>query len=228
MSRSAPHRSPISNGVLSMLKHLRTFVSVVIAVVRWAIGSAPTALAQRDVSREPARQSRAWVRDAVIYEIFTRNFSPQGNFNGVTAQLDRLKELGVTILWLMPIHITGAEKKKGSIGSPYAVRDYYSINPAYGSKDDLKRLVAESHRRGLKVIIDIVANHTSWDSVMMQTPEYYRRDQSSKILSPYEWTDVAALNYENAKLRKYMTEMLVYWVSEFNLDAFRCDVAGEV
>jgi cyclomaltodextrinase len=211
-----------------MRKPLRSFACSFTAAILLLIASTPAALAQRDVAREAARPSRAWVRDGVIYEIFPRNFSPQGNFNGVTAQLDRLKELGVTILWLMPIHITGEEKKKGSIGSPYAVRDYYSINPAYGTRDDLKRLVAESHRRGLKVIIDIVANHTSWDSVMMKTPEFYRRDQSGKILSPYDWTDVAALNYENAKLRQYMTEMLVYWVREFDLDGFRCDVAGEV
>src|SRR4051794_26406765 len=179
-----------------MLKHLRSFVCAFMAVALLSIAAMPAALTQRDVSREPARQPRAWVRDGVIYEIFTRNFSPQGNFNGVTAQLDRLKELGVTVLWLMPIHITG-EEKKGTIGSPYAVRDYYSINPDYGTKDDLKRLIAETHRRGMKIIIDIVANHTSWDSVLMKTPEFYRRDASGKILSPYDWTDVAALNYEN-------------------------------
>jgi cyclomaltodextrinase / maltogenic alpha-amylase / neopullulanase len=211
-----------------MSKPLRLRIGAFIIIVLSVISAAPAAPAQRDVSREPARQSRAWVRDGVIYEIFTRNFSPQGNFNGVTAQLDRLKELGVTILWLMPIHITGDEKKKGTIGSPYAVRDYYSINPDYGTKDDLKRLVAETHRRGMKIIIDIVANHTSWDSVMMKSPDFYRRDGSGKILSPYDWTDVAALNYENARLRQYMTEMLTYWVREFDLDGFRCDVAGEV
>ncbi|HKP14089.1 MAG TPA: alpha-amylase family glycosyl hydrolase [Blastocatellia bacterium] len=211
-----------------MSKHLRSFARGLIAAALMCVASTPAALAQRDVSREPARQSRAWVRDGVIYEIFTRNFSPRGDFNGVTAQLDRLKGLGVTVLWLMPIHITGEEKKKGSIGSPYAVRDYYSINPDYGTKEDLKRLVAEAHRRGLKVIIDIVANHTSWDSVLMKSPEFYRRDAGGKILSPYDWTDVAALNYENAKLRRYMTEMLTYWVREFDLDGFRCDVAGEV
>jgi cyclomaltodextrinase len=211
-----------------MFKHLRRLVSVFIAVAGLAIASTPAALAQRDVSREPTRSSRAWVRNGVIYEIFTRNFSPQGNFNGVAAQLDRLKELGVTVLWLMPIHITGEEKKKGTIGSPYAVRDYYSINPDYGTKEALKRLVAETHRRGMKIIIDIVANHTSWDSVLMKTPEFYRRDQSGKILSPYDWTDVAALNYENARLRQYMTEMLKYWIRDFDLDGFRCDVAGEV
>ena len=211
-----------------MSKHLRSCICAFIAVVLLSISTTPAALAQRDMSREPARQSRAWVRDGVIYEIFTRNFSPQGNFNGVTAQLDRLKELGVTVLWLMPIHITGEEKKKGTIGSPYAVRDYYSINPDYGTKDDLKRLVTETHQRGMKVIIDIVANHTSWDSVLMKSPEFYRRDQSGKILSPYDWTDVAALNYENARLRQYMTEMLKYWIRDFDLDGFRCDVASEV
>src|SRR5262249_44469867 len=111
-----------------------------------------------------ARPVRDWVRDGVIYEIYPRAFSQQGNFNAITARLDELKDLGVTILWLMPIHPIGQEKKKGTIGSPYAVRDYYAINPDYGTADDLKRLVREAHARGLKVIIDIVANHTSWDS----------------------------------------------------------------
>ena len=210
-----------------MIKKVRSCIVALLTAV-FVTAAMPAALAQRDVSREQARPLRQWVRDGVIYEVFTRDFSPQGNFNGVSAQLDRLKELGVTILWLMPIHVTGEEKKKGTIGSPYAVRDYYSINPDYGTKDDLKRLVGETHRRGMKIIIDIVANHTAWDSVMMKTPEFYRRDASGKIVSPYDWTDVAALNYDIAKLRDYMTGMLKYWVREFDLDGFRCDVAGEV
>ena len=135
----------------------------------------------RDFSKEPARSSPAWVRDGVIYEIFPRAFSQQGNFNGITARLDDLKGLGVNILWLMPIHPIGQEKKKGTIGSPYSVRDYYGINPDYGTKEDFKRLVTEAHRRGLKVIIDIVANHTSWDSVMMKNPEFYEHDASGHI-----------------------------------------------
>ena len=184
--------------------------------------------AQRDVSREQARQSREWIRDGVIYEIFPRAFSPEGNFNGITKQLDRLKDLGVTILWLMPIHQIGQEKKKGSVGSPYAVRDYYSINPDYGTKDDLRRLINETHKRGLKIIIDIVANHTSWDSVMMKNPDFYKHDAQGKITWPYDWTDVAWLNYENRRLRDYMSDMLTYWIREFDLDGFRCDVAGEV
>ena len=182
----------------------------------------------RDVSQETARQPREWVRDAVIYEIYPRAFSAQGNFDGVTAQLDRLKDLGVTILWLMPIHPIGQEKKKGSIGSPYAVRDYYAINPSYGTKDDLKRLINEAHRRNMKVIIDIVANHTSWDSALMKHPEFYKRDAKGNITYPYDWYDIAALNYNNQQLRSYMTDMLKYWIREFDLDGFRCDVAGEV
>ena len=194
------------------------------SMLRRAAGQQPS----RDVSGESARRSRDWVRDGVVYEIFPRAFSPEGNFNGITAQLDRLKDLGVTILWLMPIHQIGQEKKKGTIGSPYAVRDYYSINPDYGTKEDLRRLISEAHQRGLKIIIDIVANHTSWDSVMMKNPDFYKRDAQGKIIWPYDWTDVAWLNYGNPKLRDYMIEMLKYWIREFDLDGFRCDVAGEV
>jgi glycosidase len=183
---------------------------------------------RRNVSREQARPSRDWVRDGVVYEIFPRAFSPQGNFAGITARLDDLKDLGANILWLMPIHPIGQEKKKGSIGSPYAVRDYYGINPDYGTAADLHRLINEAHRRGMKVIIDIVANHTSWDSVMMKWPEFYEHDAAGHITYPHDWSDVAELNYNNRRLRQYMTDMLKYWVREFDLDGFRCDVAEEV
>jgi 1,4-alpha-glucan branching enzyme len=138
----------------------------------------------RDVSKESARQTRDWVRDGVIYEIYPRAFSSQGNFNGITARLDNLKDLGVTILWLMPIHPIGQEKKKGTIGSPYAVRDYYGINPDYGTKQDLQLLIKQAHSRGMKVIIDIVANHTSWDSVLMKHPEFYKHDAKGNITYP--------------------------------------------
>ena len=190
----------------------------------WAIPQQPA----RDVSKESARPTRDWVRDGVIYEIYPRDFSPQSNFKGVTARLDDLKQLGVTILWLMPIHPIGQEKKKGSIGSPYAVRDYYGINPDYGTKQDLQQLISEAHRRGMKVIIDIVANHTSWDSVLMKHPEFYKRDAQGNITYPHDWYDIAALNYSNRELRVYMTDMLKYWLRDFDLDGFRCDVAGEV
>jgi len=183
---------------------------------------------RRDVSGETARSSVSWVTDSVIYEIYPRSFSARGNFDGVTERLDELKELGVTLLWLMPIHPISREKKKGSIGSPYAVRDYYGINPDYGTRNDLRRLVDETHKRGMRIIIDIVINHTGWDSVLMKEPEFYQRDASGRIVSPHDWTDVAALDYRNQKLRAYMIEMLKYWLRELDLDGFRCDVAGEV
>jgi glycosidase len=184
---------------------------------------------RRDFSKETARPVPAWVRDGVVYEIFPRNFSARGNFDGITAELDRLKQLGVNILWLMPIHPTGRERAKGTLGSPYAVRDYYAINPDYGTAADFKRLVAEAHRRGLKVIIDIVANHTSWDSVLMSKPDFYTRDRAGKIIPPVaDWADVADLNYDNPALRAYMIDMLKFWLREYDLDGFRCDVAGMV
>ncbi len=213
-----------------MTQRLRALLLRVVALSLCVVsfGAGGLAQASRDLSKESARAVKPWIRDAVIYEIFPRAFSPEGNFNGITAKLDQLKDLGVTVLWLMPIHQIGQQKKKGTIGSPYAVRDYYSINPYYGTKDDLHRLINQAHRRGLKVIIDIVANHTSWDNVMMKHPEFYKHDAQGKIIWPYDWTDVAWLNYQNSTLRDYMIGMLKYWIREFNLDGFRCDVAGEV
>ena len=180
----------------------------------------------RDFSKENARISSDWVKDAVIYEIFPRNYSQKGDFNSVTADLDRIKNLGVSVLWLMPVHPIGKLKSKGTIGSPYAVKDYYAINADYGTKADLQKLISEAHKRGLKVIIDIVANHTSWDSVMMKNPAFYTHNDKGEIIPPVpDWADVADLNYDNADLRKYMTEMLVSWIRDYDLDGFRCDVA---
>ena len=180
------------------------------------------------LSSLPARHSPEWLKSGVVYQIFVRSFSASGDLAGVTARLDDLRALDVNILWLMPIHPDGQVKKKGSLGSPYAVRDYYAIDPTLGTKDDLRRLVQEAHRRQMKVIIDIVANHTAWDSVMMAHPEFYKKDDDGHITSPYDWTDVAALDYSNPKLRRYMIDMLLYWLKEFDLDGFRCDAAGEV
>ena len=179
-----------------------------------------------DVSKMTARPTLEWARDGVIYEIYPRVFSPKGDLNGVTARLDDLKKLGVDILWLMPINPIGEKEKKGSIGSPYAVRDYYGINPAYGTKADLKNFVAEAHARGMKVITDEVLNHTSWDNALIaEHPEFYKKDASGKITYPEDWTDVAGLDYSNPQLRTYMIDMLTYWIREFDLDGFRFDVA---
>ncbi len=183
----------------------------------------------RDFSKETARPTADWVKDAVIYQIFERQYSQKGDFNSITADLDRLKNLGVDVLWLMPIHPIGKLKSKGTIGSPYAVVDYYGINPDFGTKEDFKRLISEAHKRNLKVIIDIVANHTAWDSVMMKNKSFYTQDKAGNIIPPNpDWTDVADLNYDNPETRKYMNEMLVSWIRDYDLDGFRCDVAFEV
>ena len=173
-----------------------------------------------------ARPHAGWIRSGVIYEINPRTFSATGDFKGVEAGLPHLQELGVTILWLMPIHPIGQLNKKGGIGSPYAVRDYYAINPDYGTAADLKHLVQAAHGRGFKVIIDIVANHTAWDSVLMKTPQFYKRDAQGKVIPPIpDWADVAGLDYRNPELREYMIGMLEHWLRDFDLDGFRCDVA---
>jgi len=169
-----------------------------------------------------------WLRSGVIYEVFPRAFSAEGNLNGVTAGLDRLKALGVTVVWLMPIHPVGQLKKLGTDGSPYAVRDYYAIAPEYGTEEDLRHLVEEAHRRGMKVILDMVADHTAFDSVMMAHPDFYKHDKDGHLISPHGWKDVAALDYSNPALRQYMIGVLTYWVKSFGVDGYRCDAAGEV
>ncbi|MGD0580322.1 MAG: alpha-amylase family glycosyl hydrolase [Bryobacteraceae bacterium] len=185
--------------------------------------------ADKDVSGLQARVVPEWVRDGVVYEINTRTFSKAGNFAGITAKLDDLHKLGVTILWLMPVHPSGTVKRKGTYGSPYSVRDYYAVDPAFGTLDDLKTLIRAAHARGMRVIIDIVPNHTAWDSVMMAHPDFYKKDKQGHIIPPIpDWDDVAALNYANPALREYMTTMMEYWLKDYDLDGFRCDAAGMV
>ena len=175
------------------------------------------------------RKSPDWLRSAVVYEIFPRNFSAAGNLNAITARLDELKDLGVDVLWLMPIHPIGEKMKKGSIGSPFAVRDFYAINPDYGTTNDFKRLIAEAHKRDMKVVMDVVAGQTSWDSVLMAHPEFYLHGTNGAIIPPDPaWTDVAGLNYANPEVRQYMINMMKYWLGDFGVDGFRCDVAPNV
>jgi cyclomaltodextrinase len=190
----------------------------------------PIARADKDVSKENARSVPQWLRAGVIYEVFPRDFSAKGDLNGVTARLDELKDLGVTVLWIMPIHPIGEKLRKGPYGSPYAVRDYYAVNPDYGTLDDFKRLVSEAHKRNLKVILDLVVNHTAWDNVLItQHPEFYKKDAKGNIIPPVpSWSDVAGLNYANPELRAYIIKMMKYWIQECDIDGYRCDVASMV
>jgi glycosidase len=204
-------------------------VSLLTAVLALWLVFSPALGAAADATNGSGAKSPEWLRKSVVYEIFPRQFSKEGNLNAITARLGELKDLGVDILWLMPIHPAGEKMKKGTIGSPYAVRDYYAINPDYGTAADFKGLVTEAHSRGMKVIMDFVAGHTAWDSVLMEHPDFYMKDASGKIIPPNPgWTDVAGLNYENKELRRYMTDVLKHWVREFGVDGFRCDVAFTV
>ena len=213
---------------ISLISKSLCWLSVVLCLGRVPVVLAADAPAG-GATNAAGRRAPDWLRAGVMYEIFPRNFSASGDFSGITARLDELKDLGVDILWLMPIHPTGEKLKKGSLGSPYSVKDFYAVNPAYGTEDDFKRLIAEAHKRGMKVVMDIVAGHTAWDSVMMAHPEYYKKDADGKIHPPYpDWTDVAELDYGNAELRRYMTDMLVHWTKDFGVDGFRCDTAFTV
>jgi glycosidase len=162
----------------------------------------------------------------IIYEINVRNFSSNGNFAGVTAAIPRLKQLGIDILWLMPIHPIGEQHRTGSKGSPYSVKDYLAINPDYGNEADLHTLVNAAHENGMKIIIDWVANHTAWDNVWVsQHLDYYTtiNGQCPAVPAGTNWSDVVDLDYNNANMRLAMINAMQYWVSEFNIDGFRCD-----
>lgn len=171
-----------------------------------------------------------WSRNATIYEVNIRQFTPEGTFKAFEKELPRLQKMGIGILWLMPVNPIGVKNRKGTLGSYYAVKDYYGINPEFGSEKDFKNLVNRIHSLGMKVIIDWVANHTSWDNVLIDKhPEWYTKDSTDKIIAPVaDWTDVADLDYTKQGLRDYMKEVMCFWLREYDIDGFRCDVAGMI
>lgn len=171
------------------------------------------------------------LQDAVIYEVNVRQFSDEGSFKKVEEHLPRLKELGVEILWLMPIHPISELKKKGSLGSPYSVADYYGINPEFGTEQDFRDLVAAVHENDMLIILDWVANHTGWDHPWISSnPEWYTQDENGNIVHPpgTDWTDVADLNFTDWNMRMAMIDAMKYWVEEYDIDGFRADVAHSV
>ena len=204
------------------------FVAVTIAVSFWACQPKAT----ETVVAAPFSEviTPDWAKNAVIYEVNIRQFTPEGTFNAFAEHLPRLKNLGVDVLWLMPIFPIGELNRKGGLGSYYSVRDYKAVNPEFGNLDDFKLLVNKAHELGFKVILDWVANHTSFDHAWAtEHPEWYTRDDSGNIVSPFDWTDVADLNYDNnPELWAAMTDALKFWVSETQVDGYRCDVAGMV
>lgn len=170
-----------------------------------------------------------WVKNANIYEVNIRQYTKEGTFKAFEAHLPRLKKLGVDILWLMPIHPIGEKNRKGEKGSYYAVKDYRKVNPEFGTLEDLKGLVNKAHKMGMYVILDWVANHSAWDNPLTEThPDWYTKNHKGNFQPTlwWDWSDIIDFDYSNPAMRQYMTESLVYWVKEANIDGYRADVAG--
>lgn len=171
-----------------------------------------------------------WAADAVIYEVNIRQHTAEGTFDAFTKDIPRLKEMGIEILWIMPIQEIGVLNRKGSMGSYYSIQDYKKVNHEFGSLQDFKELVKVAHENEMYVILDWVANHTSWDHVWVKShPDFYTVDSTGKNVPPVaDWSDVMDLNYDNKDMRKAMIEDMKYWLTETDIDGFRCDVAEMV
>lgn len=182
---------------------------------------------RKTYSSQSAVKSADWVKNSIIYCVYLRSFSREGTFEALEKRIPELKELGINVIWLMPIHPVGLKNRKGTLGSPYSIRDYYSTNPEFGSMVDFQKLLATVHQHRMKLIIDLVINHTSWDSKLIsQHPEWFTTDSTGNIISPNsDWTDVADLDYSKPGLRKYMLDMMEWWVKDIGIDGFRCDVS---
>ena len=177
-----------------------------------------------------------WVSRSGIYEVFVRDFSATGDLRGVTRGLARIQATGANVLWLMPIYPVGVLNRKDPLGSPYSVSDYRAINPDFGTAADFRALVRAVHARGMKLILDWVPNHTSWDHVWVREhPDFHVRNERGELTVPRDeqgkltdWTDVAQLDYRNPALRREMIATMRWWLTEYGIDGFRMDVAGFV
>jgi glycosidase len=178
----------------------------------------------------------SWSRNAVIYEVNIRQYTPEGTLAALQSHLPRLQQLGVDILWLMPVQPIGVKNRKGKLGSYYAISDYTAINPEYGKVEDFRAFVAAAHQRGMKVVLDWVANHTAFDHEWVAAhPDYYERRADGSLMNARDnqgketdWTDVAELDFRNAALRQAMIGEMKWWLDGTGIDGFRCDVAGGV
>lgn len=171
-----------------------------------------------------------WSYNKTIYEVNIRQYTTEGTFKAFEQHLPRLKNMGIGILWLMPINPIGEKNRKGTEGSYYSVSDYLTVNPEFGTMADFKSLVDKIHRVGMYVIVDWVANHTAWDNnLVKEHPDWFTKDSAGNYVPPVaDWSDVIDLNYDNKELWRYMTDALKFWVKEYNIDGYRCDVAGMV
>jgi glycosidase len=166
-----------------------------------------------------------YLNNSNIYEVNIRQYTPEGTFEAFANHLPRLKEMGVDILWLMPIHPIGIPHRKGTLGSYYSISNHQAINPEFGTMADFDNLVSKIHGLGMKVILDWVANHAAWDHVWtIQHPQFFVRDEFG-FKSPFDWTDVIQLDHQNAEQQEAMINAMKFWVEEKNVDGFRADLA---
>lgn len=195
----------------------------------------PIADSENSASYQPKEyvqlQHPAWSRSATIYQVNIRQYTPEGTFKAFESHLGRLKEMGVDILWIMPVHPIGIKGRKGTLGSPYAVKDYYAINPEFGNMDDFRHLVDTAHAVGMHILIDWVANHSARDNELVTThPEWYIKNRDNQFIStPWrDYDDIIDFDYDQPKLRAYMENAMKFWIRETGIDGFRCDVASFV
>jgi len=213
-----------------MKKLLFPFITGILALFGCTTGGNNTEDAASSANTDTTNVNHPdWSRHAVIYEVNTRQYTPEGTFKAFATHLPRLKDLGVDILWFMPIHPISELNRKGTLGSYYAVRDYKAVNPEFGTLDDFKAVVDSAHAAGMKVIIDWVPNHTGCDNAWVnECPGRYKLNEENKMYGPADWTDVYQLDYSNPDTRAAMIDAMQYWLREADIDGFRCDVAGMV
>ena len=171
-------------------------------------------------------QRADWVAATNIYEVNLRQYTPEGTFAAFGREMPRLREMGIEVLWFMPVTPISLDRRKGSLGSYYACSDYTATNPEFGTIDDFRQLVKDAHALGFKVLIDWVANHTGWDHRWTREhPDFYRKNAEGQFYEAHGWEDVIDLNYDNPGLRQAMIEAMTFWVEQCGIDGFRCDMA---
>lgn len=197
------------------MNRMRIFQVFVLLIATLNIGSLKAQLVQPD-----------WSKNAVVYEVNLRQFDTDASFSRFINDLPRLQSLGVDVLWFMPLQPIGELKRKGTLGSYYSVNNYFQVSKEFGEPETFKILVEKAHSYGMKVIIDWVANHTSWDNKWITThPEWYAKNEMGEIVTQFDWSDVAKLDYSNDEMRTEMINAMKHWVTEYDIDGFRCDVA---
>lgn len=206
---------------ISKITYIMSFVFLSLALVMPQLSFAATSTTKTNMN---------WIDTATIYEVNVRQYTKEGTFNAFASHLTRLNRMGVKVLWFMPIHQISVKNRKGTLGSYYAVADYKSVNPEFGTKEDFKNLVDRAHQLGFKVMMDWVANHTGMDNVWTVNKSWYNLSPEGELVPPTgtDWTDVAQLNHNNLEMRAAMLDAMKYWVKEFDIDGYRCDVAGYV